>query len=138
VCVANVCVRVPALCAHSRATAATCGIDRSARAVRRRPRARGCVRCHRPVLRALVAGATFTNRTSNAPWVARRWHTSVIDAAGAIYVIGGFSWGGTSGTPLHDVWVSTDGGALPGLRPGGGRGYRVGTRGGTKGGLRGY
>jgi hypothetical protein len=37
--------------------------------------------------------------------------TSVVDAAGAIYVIGG---GGTNGAYfLQDVWVSTDGGARP-------------------------
>jgi hypothetical protein len=34
-------------------------------------------------------------------------HTSVIDAAGAIYVIGGHSAAGY----LSDVWVSADGGA---------------------------
>jgi hypothetical protein len=34
----------------------------------------------------------------------------VIDAAGAIYVIGGQSW---NGIPLQDVWVSTDRGARP-------------------------
>ena len=43
-----------------------------------------------------------------APWAARRYHTSVIDAAGAIYVIGGLA-----GTYNQDVWVSTDGGARP-------------------------
>ena len=37
-----------------------------------------------------------------APWAARRYHTSVVDAAGAIYVIGGL---------YNDVWASTDGGA---------------------------
>jgi hypothetical protein len=41
-----------------------------------------------------------------APWAARRFHTSVVDAAGAIYVIGGL---GT--TNYNDVWASTDGGA---------------------------
>ncbi len=55
----------------------------------------------------------------------RYLHTSVIDAAGAIYVIGG---GG--GTFLHDVWASTDGGARAGLRPGGdGRWFWMGTEG---------
>jgi hypothetical protein len=34
----------------------------------------------------------------------------VVDAAGAIYVIGGFG-----GTYLNDVWSSTDGGARAGL-----------------------
>ena len=32
----------------------------------------------------------------------------MVDAAGAIYVIGGYS-----GTFFKDVWVSTDGGARP-------------------------
>ncbi len=54
----------------------------------------------------MAAGVTWTNRTTSAPWAARFSHTSVIDAAGAIYVIGGH---GSSG--LSDVWVSTDGGA---------------------------
>ncbi len=48
-----------------------------------------------------------------APWAARFGHTSVIDASGAIYVIGGV--GGTYPNYIyfHDVWVSTDGGARP-------------------------
>jgi hypothetical protein len=44
-----------------------------------------------------------------APWAGRSGHTSVIDAAGAIYVIGGSGTGYT--TCFADVWVSTDGGA---------------------------
>jgi hypothetical protein len=56
---------------------------------------------------------TWTSRTTSAPWAARFGHTSVIDAAGAIYVIGG-EGGGTS---FQDVWASTDGGAArPGSR----------------------
>ncbi len=71
----------------------------------------------------------------------------MIDAAGAIYVLGGYSFSGTSGTTLYnDVWVSTDGGAPPDSGKGGGRGVlkgdsRRGTRGylrGTSGVLRGY
>ncbi len=47
-----------------------------------------------------------------APWASRVGHTTVIDAAGAIYVIGGQSGDGGDGTIwLNDVWVSTDGGA---------------------------
>ncbi len=42
----------------------------------------------------------------------------MIDAAGAIYVIGGFD--GT--TYYNDVWASTDGGARAGLSPGWSRG----------------
>jgi hypothetical protein len=41
----------------------------------------------------------------------------VVDAAGAIYVIGGFD---------HDVWVSTDGGSRTGLGQGNGRGILKG------------
>jgi hypothetical protein len=53
----------------------------------------------------------------------------VIDAAGAIYVIGGRD---NRGTYYNNVWQSTDGGARAGLRHGGGSG---GTRGGTGGGV---
>ena len=42
----------------------------------------------------------------------------MVDAAGAIYVIGGYG-GGT--TLYNDVWVTTNGGARAGLRRGGGR-----------------
>ena len=42
----------------------------------------------------------------------------MVDAAGAIYVIGGTG----SGTLYHDVWVSTDGGVRPdSVKEGGGR-----------------
>jgi hypothetical protein len=41
-----------------------------------------------------------------APWAARYGHTSVVDAAGAIYVIGGRN----DTTYFNDVLVSTDGG----------------------------
>ncbi len=58
---------------------------------------------------ALAAGITWTSRTTSAPWANRGWHTSVIDAAGAIYVIGGEGFTGY----LNDVWASTDGGARP-------------------------
>ncbi len=57
----------------------------------------------------VAAGATWTSRTTSAPWAARSYHTSVIDAAGAIYVIGGNS--GTAPHVHQDVWASTDGGA---------------------------
>ncbi len=63
---------------------------------------------------------TWTCRTASAPWAAREWHTSVVDAvSGAIYVIGGYNSGTTD---LQDVWASTDGGARAGLGRGGGRG----------------
>ena len=49
----------------------------------------------------------------------------MVDAAGAIYVIGGTT-GGTS--YFNDVWASTDGGARAGLGRGGySRGYLGGT-----------
>ena len=54
---------------------------------------------------------------------------SVIDAAGAICVIGGYSYS-DSGTGFQDVWVSTDGGAR--------LDYVGGTIGGTRWVLTGY
>ncbi len=103
---------------------------------RGRPRGRVCVWCHRPVARTLAAGVTWRCRTSSVPWRGRAYHTSVIDAAGAIYVIGG-------GTSNNDVWASTDGGARTGLGQGGWLGgtlggYYRGTQGGTTGALPGY
>jgi hypothetical protein len=46
---------------------------------------------------------------ASAPWARRYYHTTVVDAAGVIYVIGG--QGSGPDTYYHDVWVSTDGGA---------------------------
>ncbi len=43
---------------------------------------------------------------ASAPWAARESHASVVDAAGAIYVLGG-----EGKTVYHDVWVSTGKGA---------------------------
>ncbi len=102
-----------------------------------RRRARGCgfgaigVRCRA----RSAAGVTWTSRTASAQWDARNHHTSVVDAAGAIYVIGGYD-GGT----FADVWVSTDGGARAGLGPSGvvEGVHRVGTPRGTRGYYRGY
>ncbi len=45
-----------------------------------------------------------------APWAGRVAHTTVIDAAGTIYVIGGE---GINGNFFNDVYASTDGGARP-------------------------
>jgi hypothetical protein len=61
----------------------------------------------------------------------------VIDAAGAIYVIGGEGNSGTGSTPfLNDVWASTDGGARPDSVGGRSvrysRGYSSGYSNGTK------
>ncbi len=75
-------------------------------------------------MRASAAGRTFTNRTLSAPWAARADHTSVVDAAGAIYVIGGDYQG--EDTQYEDVWASTDGGTRAGLNQ---REYWVGTQG---------
>ncbi len=63
----------------------------------------------------MAAGVTWKLVIAHAPWPARYWHTSVIDAAGAIFVIGG--WSGF--TYYRDVWVSTDGGARPDSRTAG-------------------
>ncbi len=52
----------------------------------------------------------------------------MVDAAGAIYVIGGYRFNGTT-TYFHDVWASTDGGAPPdsvGGRSAGTRGVLTG------------
>jgi hypothetical protein len=79
-----------------------------------------------------AAGVTWTSRTTSAPWAARAYHTSVIDAAGTVYIISGDSG---SGTFYNDVWVSTDGGADQ-TRVGGTRLVLAGTRGvlcGTQG-----
>ncbi len=109
----SVCVRVRAqrvskngarVRAPSHPTAETCGIISSAHAgasaaawLRFGATGRARARCS--------AGVNWTRRTASAPWAVRAGHTSVIDAAGAIYVIGG---GHDS-----DVWASTDGGARP-------------------------
>jgi hypothetical protein len=63
-----------------------------------------------------------------APWDARVGHTSVADAAGAIYVIGGIY---SSYKFYSDVWKGTDGGADR-TRAGYARGTREYLR-GTKG-----
>ncbi len=77
-----------------------------------------CVCWHRSGSRALAAGVTWTNRTSSAPCAGREGHSSVVDAAGAIYVIGGTDGGDTF---YNDVWASTDGGARAGIVRGSGR-----------------
>jgi hypothetical protein len=82
-------------------------------AARRRPRARVCGSAHQRGRRAWAAGVTWTSRTLNASWAGRYTHTSVIDAAGAIYVIGGAGVINGTGVCPQDVWVSTDGGARP-------------------------
>ena len=77
----------------------------------------------------MALGITWTSRTAKAGWAGRDSHTSVVDAAGAIYVIGG-----VGNTIFAAVWVSTDGGARAGLGPSGVvGGYYRGYYGGTKG-----
>jgi hypothetical protein len=49
--------------------------------------------------------------TANATWAARAEHTSVIDAAGGIYVLGGAL--NDDRTYYNDVWRSADQGAAP-------------------------
>ncbi len=91
---------------------------------------RGCVGCHRPGSCASAAGITFTNRTLKAEWAARFGHTSVVDAAGAIYVVGGeYDGSGLVYDYFNDVWASTDGGARPDGVGGVGGGVLKGARG---------
>ncbi len=55
---------------------------------------------------------TWTSVTTSPSWAARYGHTTVVDAAGAIYVIGGKGiLGQVTAKYFSDVWVSTDGGA---------------------------
>jgi hypothetical protein len=54
----------------------------------------------------LCAAVTWTCRASSTP-LKRSYYTSVIGAAGAIYVVGGSD----GQTAYNDVWVSTEGGA---------------------------
>jgi hypothetical protein len=49
------------------------------------------------------------NAKSDTKWAARYAHTSVIDAAGNIYVLGG----GDAAGYYRDVWRSADQGAAP-------------------------
>jgi hypothetical protein len=97
------CVCASPLCGHSRRTAGTGGIHSSAANGRTATCASGV---GHPSFARVAEGVTWTSRTTSAPWAARSCHTSVIDAAGAIYVLGGYDGGN-----LQDVWVSTNGGA---------------------------
>ncbi len=75
------------------------------------PRRADGVFCLFVCVRSSAAGATWRLVTASAPWAARSAHTTVIDAAGAIYVIGGYNYASTPSTNFNDVWVSADGGA---------------------------
>jgi hypothetical protein len=81
-----------------------------------------------------AAGVTWTSRTASAGWAARAYHTSVVDAAGAIYVIGGTSnYDGDGTSNFNDVWASTDGGARPESVGGVVKGYSSGYLGDSHG-----
>ncbi len=137
-CSPRVCVCGTCVCVHPAAVRALLrhGADRRYLKISLR-RAGGrvcflCGWCHRPVS---CAGASWTSRTTSAPWAARSYHTSVIDATGAIYVIGGFGTNGGT-TRYNDVYVSIDKGAWPDP-VGGGRVGTVWVLGGTRGVLEG-
>ncbi len=103
---ARLCACASALCGRFGGTAAIGGIARPA------ARAAACAWLRfgaiGRVCRGSAAGVTWTSRTLAAEWAGRYYHTSVVDAAGAIYVLGGW---GSGGTYLNDVWASTDRGA---------------------------
>jgi hypothetical protein len=86
-------------------------------AARGRPRDRVAFGAHRRGCRAWAAGVSWASRTTSAEWAARAYHTSVIDAAGTIYVIGGRY---NENTRYNDVWASTDGGTRGRTRTWGG------------------
>ncbi len=51
----------------------------------------------------MPAGTTWSLVIASAPWAARFGHTSVIDAAGAIYILGGRDG---NNAYLKDVWAT--------------------------------
>jgi hypothetical protein len=63
--------------------------------------------------RRCAAGVTWSLVTSDALWAARHMHTTVIDAAGAMYLIGGLSYEKKNNSfyNINDVWVSANKGA---------------------------
>jgi hypothetical protein len=56
------------------------------------------------VVRPRAAGESWAIVTPSAPWAGRADHKTVINDAGAIYVIGG--WSGSDAF-YDDVWMST-------------------------------
>jgi hypothetical protein len=114
------------VCWHCRGTAGTAGIYRTTRGARTATCAfcvgvighpvcglrrdtcaeqfydQCCVFAVRCGSHGFAAGITWTSRTLQAEWAGRQGHTSVIDAAGAIYVIGGAG----NGTYYQDVWTN--------------------------------
>ncbi len=127
-----VCVR-PCVCARARVranggcTGTLVVVLRRAAVFTARPvtggRTRVCFASATRPFAHVAAGASWTLVNANAPWAARAYHTTVIDATGAIYVIGGRD----DSTIYDDVWVSTDGGADR-TRRGYARGYSRGSR----------
>ncbi len=98
-------MRAPPLCARSYSTSGTGGIYSSARGVLDAAHALSAGS------RVLAAGVTWGRVIASAPWVGRYRHTSVIDAAGAIYVIGGQGSGPSFNYFYKEVYVSSNGGA---------------------------
>ncbi len=68
----------------------------------------------RVVVGTCAAGASWAVVTASAPWAARWGHTSVVDATGNIYVLGGGYADATGAyTYYNDVWQSADQGEAP-------------------------
>jgi hypothetical protein len=86
--------------------------------------------------RRRTAGATWSLAAVITPWAARFGHTTVIDAAGTMYLIGGFHGFNTN---LNDVWSSANKGAnrTRGVLPVVPKGALKGTQGVLKGYARG-
>ncbi len=60
------------------------------------------------VWRSTDQGATWTQRTSSAPWAIRHRHAAVALSDGSLVLMGGYAW---PGGIMNDVWRSTDQGA---------------------------
>jgi hypothetical protein len=58
------------------------------------------------VVARVAAGASFRLVTNQPPWAGRYGHTTVIDAAGNIYLMGGLGDG--FGNYFNDVWKGTN------------------------------
>ena len=59
--------------------------------------------------RPRAAGTTWGLVTGDAPWAARGGHTTMIDAAGTMYLMGGSN--AEKHLNYNDVWQSTGAGA---------------------------
>ena len=60
------------------------------------------------VVARVAAGASFRLVTNQPPWEGRYGHTTVIDAAGNMYLMGGLGDG--FGNYFNDVWKGTNSG----------------------------